>query len=171
MNKKTAENGGRRAKGGERKFLLIVFLAAVFLLSFSGAQAQTNTRTLTTPVNTVDPNDKGFRLVVCDGPRLPPNVTPPKANYVACDFNGVMLQIQHLINISMVLGVLGAVVGFSIAGAFYITGQQDKIKRAKEIFQKVLVGFIIMLSAWFIVFQLLSWLTDNQAFKTLLGSP
>ncbi len=59
---------------------------------------------------TLNTNDSGFRLTVCDGPTLPKDgsVLPP-ANlghtYVPCDFNGLMKQVQHLINIAILLGV------------------------------------------------------------------
>ncbi len=130
-----------------------------------------------------DPTKESFKLVACDGPTLPTNdagkkmkaeieskFNPPRS-YVACDFNGIMLQVQHLINIMMVIGVFCAIFGFSFAGYLYITGTQSNIKRAHEIFPKVFFGFIIMLSAWFIVYQILTWLTDNPGFKTLLGNP
>ncbi len=122
-----------------------------------------------------NPNNTGFKLVVCDGPTLPTvdmlqaENTRLNREYVPCDFYGVMSEVRHLINIAIILGVLGAVLGFTYAGFLYVTGVPAKISRAREIFQKVFVGFIIMLSAWFIVFQILSWLTDNAAFKTLLG--
>lgn len=134
-----------------------------------------------------NPNKSTFRIVVCDGPSLPRDtngnytsdsqkmVDEFKAanngrEYVACDFNGVMLLVQHLINIMMVLGVLVAILMFSYAGLLMVSGKEDNIKHAKSIFPKVFWGFIIMLSAWFIVYQILSWLTNNNGFKTLLGA-
>ena len=116
-----------------------------------------------------DPTKSSFRIVVCDGP-AGANTTDDK-NYVPCDFNGIMLQIRHLINIMMVVGVFASIGAFSWAGALYISGNPEKKKEAHKIFPKIFTGFIIMLSAWFIVYQILSWLTDNQAFKTLLGNP
>ena len=130
---------------------------------------------LNVPVVT-NPNDSAFKIVVCDGPTLPPSQLAKLPNggkdYVPCDFSGVMRQVQHLINIMMVLGVLVAILMFSYAGYLYMTGAKDKISHAHSIFQKTFVGFIIMLSAWFIVYQLLAWLTSNSGgFSTLLGSP
>lgn len=134
-----------------------------------------------------NPNKSTFRIVVCDGPSLPRDTNGnytsdsqkmvdefkaanPGREYVACDFNGIMLLVQHLINIMMVLGVLVAILMFSYAGLLMVSGKEDNIKHAKSIFPKVFWGFIIMLSAWFIVYQILSWLTDNSGFKTLLGA-
>ena len=128
-------------------------------------------QTLNVPSPELNPNDSAFKIVVCDGPTLPKDYPNKPAGYVPCDFNGVMRQIQHLINIMMVLGVLIAIVMFSYAGGLYITGQKANIDKAHSIFPKVFIGFIIMLSAWFIVYQILSWLTNNEGFKALLGSP
>jgi len=156
-------------------FLLSYFLSlsVLPLAPFAYAQNQP-TRTLNSPLPPTNVNDSNFRLVVCDGPVLPASVPAPKANYVPCDFNGVMMTIQHLINVAMVLGVLVAIVGFSYAGFLYITSgpSQKKLDDAHGIFSKVGIGFIIMLSAWFIVYQILSWLTGtNSGFSSLLGTP
>lgn len=136
----------------------------------------------------LNPNNSAFKIVVCDGPTFPTDASGKLTAegqklktaaekdlngrpYVPCDFNGVMLQVQHLINIMMVLGVLVAIAMFSYAGGLYITGSKPNVDKAHKIFPKVFLGFIIMLSAWFIVYQILSWLTDNAGFKALLGTP
>ncbi len=159
----------------------ILNLILVFVLIFS-----VNVVFAATPE--LNPNNSAFKIVVCDGPTFPTDssgqLTPAGKilqdaaekslggkRYVPCDFNGVMLQVQHLIDIMMVLGVLVAIGMFSYAGFLYITGKQANIDKAHAIFPKVFFGFIIMLSAWFIVYQILSWLTNNPGFKTLLGTP
>jgi hypothetical protein len=114
-------------------------------------------------------NSSKFRLLICDGPPWPDNVPNKPANYEPCDFRGLMKQIQHLLNIAVIAGVLIAMGGFIWAGALYISGSPDKIKKAHQIFPSVFWGFIIMLSAWFIVYQILSWLTDSETFGVLLG--
>jgi hypothetical protein len=137
-----------------------------------------NLQTAPTDPKTENPSNSAFRISVCDGPTIPASQPEVLAKaqadldhtYVACDFNAVILLIQHLINIMMVVGVLAAIVMFAYAGLEFISGQKAKIDKARSIFPKVFVGFIIMLSAWFIVFQILSWLTDNNGFKTLLGA-
>lgn len=159
--------------------LLVIGVVAV--PSFILAQGSTDLppspvgaqRTLSSELDpNLNPNSSAFKIVVCDGPTLPPNYPDKPANYVACDFNGMMLLVQHLINIMMVIGVLVAIVMFSYAGFLYITGKEANISKATSIFPKVLWGFIIMLSAWFIVYQILSWLTkEGSGFSTLLGKP
>jgi hypothetical protein len=158
-----------------RKTASFVFRALIifaFVLVPLTASAQNNTRTLTTATPDtpeLNPNNSAFKIVVCDGPE---GARPSgDTKYVACDFNGVMLQIQHLINIMMVLGVFASIAAFSWAGWLYISGVPANKTKAHAIFPKIFTGFIIMLSAWFIVYQILSWLTDNNGFKTLLGSP
>lgn len=80
-----------------------------------------------------------------------------------------MLQVRHLINLMMIVGVLAAIVAFSWAGGLYISGNPENKKRAHAVFPKIFAGFIIMLSAWFIVYQILSWLTKNAGFSSLIG--
>lgn len=142
---------------------------------------------LSTPLvghaQSLNPFSEDFRLSVCDGPKLPS--TDPvnslddaafKAQfghakpYVVCDFAGLMKQIQHLINAMIILGVLAAVVSFTVAGAMLIWSGPDKKSDAKKIFEKTFWGLIMMLSAWFIVYQLLDWLAASPGAKTLLGT-
>ncbi|MEK7501695.1 MAG: pilin [Patescibacteria group bacterium] len=113
----------------------------------------------------LNPFSPDFQLSVCDGPKDLPGIDPNKI----CDFKGLMTQAQFLINAMIMLGVLAAIVSLSYGGYLYITGEEGKIKQAKEIFRKTGWGFVMMLTAWFIVFQLLDWLAGNEGVKTLLG--
>jgi hypothetical protein len=71
----------------------------------------------------------------------------------------------------IVIGVIAAFGSFCYIGYLYITGTQENIKKAKSIFPKIFFGFIIMLSAWFIVYQILTWLGSYNGYKALLGNP
>jgi hypothetical protein len=135
-----------------------------------------------------NPNDKGFRLAICDGPaalntpathmmsdgkgglRVDPQ-WKADPNFIPCDFQGLMKQVQWLITAMLTLGVFVAILGFSYAGFLYVRGTPGTITQAHKIFEKVGVGFVIMLSAWFIIYQVLGWLTGNSGLKALLGSP
>ncbi len=139
--------------------------ASLFASSIAPAAAQ-NINSNSAPINI---NDKGFKFVVCDGPTLPKGMTPPSDPYVPCDFNGLIATAQHLINIAIVGGVFAFIIGFCFMGYWLVTGTESNRKKAKDLFPKIFWGFIIMLSAWFIVYQILSWLTDNSMFKSLLG--
>jgi hypothetical protein len=120
----------------------------------------------------LNPFSPDFKLTVCDGPTLPKSLQAqaPK-DYVPCDFTGLMLQAQFLINAMIIVGVLAAILSFTWAGWLLITGGPDKKNQAKDIFQKVGIGFIMMLTAWFIVYQILDWLVANPGIKSLLGNP
>jgi len=123
-------------------------------------------------------NEKGegtFKLVICDGPDYSSlkksisiswngqNVTVPPnpQGYVPCDFKGLILQAQYLINVMLVVGVVAALAGFSYAGFLYMKGDQGSLSMAHKIFPKIVWGFILMLTAWFIVYQILAWLTPD----------
>lgn len=149
--------------------LLTVIVSPVSLLA---ATTQT-TQTLSQTSDDENINSDSFRLTVCDGPPLPANVPKPTNlghAYVPCDFNGIMKQVQHLINIALIVGVLTFIISLCYMGYLYISGSESNIKKAHEIFPKAFWGFIIMLTAWFIVFQILNWLTGSSGFSALLGS-
>ena len=122
----------------------------------------------------------GFKLAQCDGPDMS-NISPASpikidfqgktytlptqysamqaAGYRPCNFNGLMIQVQFIINTMLVVGVIAALGGFSYAGYLYMTGSQGNLKKAHSIFPKVFWGFVIMLTGWFVVHQILVWLT------------
>ncbi len=115
----------------------------------------------------LNPFDPNFKLSVCDGPAY----AGQPSNYTPCDFAGLMTQAQHLINAMIILGVLAAMVSFTWAGALLIWSGPEKKSDAKKIFEKTFWGLIMMLTAWFIVYQLLDWLAASEGVKTLLGRP
>jgi len=114
---------------------------------------------------TLNPFDPNFKLSICDGPIGAPGVTEA----TACNFKTLIGQVQFIMNAAIMLGILLSIVGFCYAGFLYMSGEQGKIQHAKDIFRKTVIGIVIMLSAWFIVFQLLTWFASNSGVKTLLG--
>ncbi len=145
---------------------LVASLALLVMLLVPFAASAQNINSNSAPINI---NDKGFSFVVCDGPTLPKGMTPPSDPYVPCDFYGLIATAQHLINIGIIAGVFAFIIGFCLMGFWFVTGTEANRKKAKDLFPKIFWGFIIMLSAWFIVYQILSWLTDNSMFRSLLG--
>lgn len=149
--------------------IIIAFFAIVLGLSSFG--------TIFVPVyaanNTENISSSGFKLNVCDGPAGVRNQLDPSSKeykeFVPCDFRAVMILIQHLINIMISVGVVAAVAGFSYAGFLYITHVPAKITLAHEIFKKVGIGLVLMLSAWAIVYQILTWLQVGKEAKGLLN--
>ncbi|MDE1975078.1 MAG: hypothetical protein KGI49_01010 [Patescibacteria group bacterium] len=139
---------------------IAILIVAVSVLSANTASAQNSS------ASQVQLNDSSFHLVQCDGPELPagdPYLTS-HPGYKPCNFKGIMDQIQFLINVMIILSVVAAIGGAAYAGFLYISGSQDNIKKAKSIFPKLAWGFILMLTAWFIVYQILSWLTGSAGF-------
>jgi hypothetical protein len=141
-----------------------------------------------------DITNSNFSLVVCDGPDMSkargsnPKIQQYDAkgnpsgerNYVVCDFRAAMKEVQHLINIMIIIGVIASVAGFCYAGFQLIVNGSNPTARteASGVFKKVFFGFIIMLTAWFIVYQILAWLqcAPNEPkckspASALLGSP
>lgn len=119
-----------------------------------------------------DINSSSFKLLICDGPDLSKTAGGNPKDYIPCDFKGIIMQVNHLLEIAIVLGVLVAIGGFCYAGYLFMTGTPNNITHGRKIFSSVAIGFIIMLSAWFIVYQILVWLTgSNSGFTKLLGNP
>jgi hypothetical protein len=156
--------------------ITVVFLSQFVLINSAYALPSisgevSNTPATTDNVENVNIRSSTFKFVVCDGPVRPkgyvPN-PPDKTPYIPCDFKGLVLTVQHFLNIAMVLGVMGTIVTAVYAGYLYVTGKESNISKAKEMLPKVGIGFVLMLTAWFIIAQILTWLTNNEAFKTFL---
>ena len=151
--------------------VLVLFLGMFLALSLAHSNVQAATDPAVSDPK-ADPTKSNFQLVWCDGPDLssqPDLLSAAQAknggSYTPCDFAGALQQVQHLINIAMVIGVLAAILLFSYSGYLLVsvsfTGDQGSVKKAHDIFKKVAIGFVIMLAAWFIVYQLIAWLTGS----------
>ncbi len=79
-----------------------------------------------------------------------------------CTFNDFIRVIGGIVNGTMLLISVYAAISFMYAGYAYLTsgGSSEKVSYAKGIFKKVLVGYIIILTAWLIIY------TIEQAFYT-----
>jgi len=114
-----------------------------------------------------DITSSNFTLTVCNGPENGAHIKsdgtydPGYVNtaYKPCNFAAALRLVQHLMNIMVIFGVVIAIGGFCYTGFLYIVrGSESKARSdASEVFKKVFIGFIIMLTAWFIVYQILSW--------------
>jgi hypothetical protein len=162
------------------KYGVALIFALSMLMPSLAVPLAASAQTLTSPTDNVNLNDSKLKIIVCDGPDLSSQKSLLDAaeyklgrTYVPCNFNGLMLQIQHLIDIAIVFGVVVAIGLFSYAGYMYISagmrGDSNAHSTALNIFRKVGIGFIIMLSAWFIVYQVIIWLTGSSQFAVLLG--
>ena len=142
------------------KIFLAVTLFVFSAISFSSVAFSAGTSN----EDGVNVYSQSFKLVACDGPAY----DGAPEGYVPCDFIGLMKQIQRIINVAVAFGAIGALLGFVYAAYLYVSGVPDNISKARGIFMKVLIGFLLMLGAWFIVYQILLWLTGESAYVNSL---
>ncbi len=83
---------------------------------------------------------------------------------VNCEFEHLISTIQKIIKYLIVIASVFAAVSFMYAGFLYLfsMGNPGKISQAHEIFKKVVIGYIIMLSAWLAVYALEKALLDDE---------
>ena len=102
----------------------------------------------------VDPaKNKG--LIPCNGPE--------------CTFTDLLRGIDGIIDFLIKISIPIAMILFAYAGFLYITaaGNSGKIGKAHDVFKDVIVGFLIVLSAWLIVNTIVSPLISSD-YETLL---
>ncbi len=70
-----------------------------------------------------------------------------------CGWDELIAAIDRLIDFGMLIAAPLAAIAFVWAGVLYLTaaGNEGQIKKAHGIFKSVLIGFILVLSAWLIV--------------------
>lgn len=81
-----------------------------------------------------------------------------------CNFDSLLQLARNIIDFLIVVSIPLAVIAFIYAGFSYITagGNEGKIKKAHDIFWKVLWGFVFVLSAWLIVQTILAALLKED---------
>lgn len=88
-----------------------------------------------------------------------------------CDWHYLIVGITNVTNYFIILGAAISALAFGYAGLLMMTanGEMGKIEEAKSIFGKVLVGFLIMLSAWLIVHAIeAAFIAPESGIKSLL---
>lgn len=98
---------------------------------------------------------QGFDLIVCDGPD--------------CTFEDLITLAQRVIRALILVSTFLAVIAFIYAGFLLLTsgGNEPKKNLAKEVFRKVLIGYLWILAAWLLVYTITSLTTGTS----LLGPP
>ena len=101
-------------------------------------------------------------LIVCNSP---PNFPE------SCGFSHLILLTQNLINNLIVLSTFLAVAAFAYAGIILLTsgGSESAKTKAKDVFLKVLIGYLWILGAWLLVYTITSVLLNPG--YSLLGRP
>lgn len=95
-----------------------------------------------------------------------------------CGFNDLMVLAKNVMNFLITVSIPLAAIAFAYAGYLMLTaaGSESQISHAREIFTKVLIGFVFVLSAWLIVWTITTTLLCDTAtssscgFYNLLGS-
>ncbi len=87
----------------------------------------------------------------------------------ACTFNDAVTLVKNVINYIILTSAAVAAGLFAYAGFLYMTagGESGKITKAHGIFTSAFWGFVIMLSAWLVVYTLTSALLKDG--YSLLG--
>lgn len=87
-----------------------------------------------------------------------------------CSFNHIIVLIENILNFVFVLVIPIAAIAFTYAGFLYMTGgaSPDKRKKANKIFLNVLIGIIIIMTAWIIVVTILRTLGVDGTTYSLL---
>ena len=88
-----------------------------------------------------------------------------------CRFNDIISTVQNIINfLAIYISVPVATIMFAWAGGTYLFagGNESRIKKAHNIFINVLVGFLIVISAWLIINTIANALLDTAKFETYL---
>lgn len=93
-------------------------------------------------------------------------------NGAECGFPDLMRLITNVINFLIYLSIPIAAIAFAWAGWILVTsgGSESKKEQAKEIFTKVAIGFIVVLSAWLIVRFITTALLNPASYEDLLNS-
>lgn len=105
-------------------------------------------------------------LIPCGNISSVGNPTKEAIQAQECDFQDLLALGQNIIQFLLVLAIPVAAISFAWAGFLYLSsaGDTSKIKQAKEIFWKVLWGFIFILTAWFIVYMATPLLKEGFSF-------
>jgi len=88
-----------------------------------------------------------------------------------CDWNYLISGITKVTNYFIILGAAVSALAFGYAGLLMMTaqGEMGKIEEARAIFGKVLIGFLIMLSAWLIVHAIeAAFIAPDSGIESLL---
>ncbi len=125
----------------------VMLVCAVSVALPSMAHAQSRGNGLIPCGNTVDPSTGG----ITD----------------ECTFNDLLKLGKNVINYLIALAIPLAAISFTYAGFLYITAVDNpkQVEKARSIFFLVLKGFLLVLSAWLIVYTIVSLL--DQSFSLL----
>ena len=111
---------------------------------------------------------QSFNLMVCGVDTNGDGVVTSRNPNEQCTFADIMELAQNVITALILLSSFLAVIAFIYAGFLLMTsgGNETQKTRSKDIFKKVFIGYLWILSAWIIVYTITS-LLQNQGFNLL----
>lgn len=85
-------------------------------------------------------------------------IVPTSCSGPDCGFNNLLELAKNVMDFLMTVSIPLAAIVFAYAGFLFMTaaGNEGQVSKAKEIFTKVLIGFIFVLCAWLIVWAITS---------------
>jgi len=95
----------------------------------------------------------------------------PGTSEYECGFPDAIAQIQKLINAIFLLALPIVVISITWSGIQILLAQGNSgaLNKAKELFRKVIVGFLIVLVAWIFVYNISSYLLCPRYYTPFLG--
>lgn len=86
-----------------------------------------------------------------------------------CGWEQLIEMGQNIINAAVYLVAILSVISIAYAGYLYVTsgGSDSQIKKAHEVFGKVIWGIFLTLGAWLIVHEVLKYLGVGDSFSLL----
>lgn len=115
------------------------------------------------PIEIRDGNPIWKPLIVCGTEKTKPE----------CGFNDLVTLAQNLITDLIIISTFLAAIAFAYAGFILLAsgGNENQKNRAKDIFKKVLIGYLWILGAWLLVYTITDVLLDKNAGYSILGAP
>ncbi len=100
-----------------------------------------------------------------------PLVTCGNSTGDMCGYQDLVQLGKNILDFIVVLSIPIAAIGFSYAGYLYLTAGiegEGNLKKAKDIFTKIFIGFVLIISAWLIVYTITSTLLDENQYEVFL---
>ncbi len=106
-----------------------------------------------------------FGQSVSPGPIVPCDGVSIDGKGLKCDFAALLRLAHNIMNFFISISIPLSAIAFAYAGYLFLTaaGNAGQVSKAKEIFTKVLIGFIFVLTAWLIVRTITSALLCDPA--------
>jgi hypothetical protein len=92
---------------------------------------------------------------------------------IECGFLDAIAQVKKLINFGFILALPVVVVAIALSGIRILLaqGNSGELTKAKQLLQKILIGFMFVLGAWLIVYTISSYLLRPEFYNVFLGDP